>query len=125
MSDMPLPRITELNVLSDFKLLLAWDMFPKAIVDLSQTIAQGGVFATLRDEGAFAKVRIGERGRTIEWPNPTAKFGYPLIDIDAESLHMMSISQRRKDRITQAFDLLRGIIEKVRPSSSPNPPIPF
>jgi hypothetical protein len=36
-------------------------------VDFSGTIAEGGVMTALRDPDFFAKVQIGERGRSIGW----------------------------------------------------------
>ncbi len=37
-------------------------------VDLSDLIARGGVFARLGDSDAFSQVRIGGKGRWLEWP---------------------------------------------------------
>jgi hypothetical protein len=37
-------------------------------VDLTSIIRQGGVFTALGDPIVFERVRIGERGRYIEWP---------------------------------------------------------
>ncbi|MGD0088419.1 MAG: DUF2442 domain-containing protein [Planctomycetota bacterium] len=38
------------------------------VVDFAPLQKRGGVFTKLGDPQFFAQVRIGERGRTIEWP---------------------------------------------------------
>jgi hypothetical protein len=37
-------------------------------VDIRPLIEKGGVFAPLADRTVFAKVRLGDGGRYIEWP---------------------------------------------------------
>ena len=37
-------------------------------VDFKPVIARGGVFERLSDPDVFRQVRVGERGRYIEWP---------------------------------------------------------
>jgi len=64
------------------------------IVDLSHMVQRGGIFTELRDEQKFALVRIGERNRVVEWPTPSDNLGYPIIDIDAESLYVMGAQQK-------------------------------
>lgn len=63
-------------------------------IDFSGIIRDGGVFADLQKNDNFSKVRIGDRNRVIEWPIPKDKNGYPVIEIDAESLVAMWQEQR-------------------------------
>ena len=58
-------------------------------IDFSEAIREGGVFADLGRNDNFSKVRIGDRQRVIEWPVPKDINGYPIIEIDAESLLAM------------------------------------
>jgi hypothetical protein len=51
----------------------------KGVVDLSDLIATGGVFAALEDGDTFASVRVAESGRWIEWPNG--------VDLCADALY--------------------------------------
>jgi len=87
MTDAPLPRIESVKPLPNYRLevFLMGEGHP-FIVSLSDRIARGGVFSSLRDPQTFARVRIGERRRTIYWPKPHDVRGDPVIDIDAESL---------------------------------------
>ena len=48
-------------------------------VDLGELVARGGVFDRLRDDAAFAQVRVGKGGRWLEWPGD--------IDLCADSLY--------------------------------------
>jgi len=38
-------------------------------VDFAPVAERGGVFAKLSDPRLFSQVRIGERGRSLEWPD--------------------------------------------------------
>jgi hypothetical protein len=44
---------------------IEFDDDPKAIVDLAETFAVGGVFGALRDRSRFATVRVADDGRSI------------------------------------------------------------
>ena len=72
-----------------FGLEIAWAGGAKSMVDLSSSIATGGVFAPLADPALFRKVRVGQRRRTVEWPEPVGDDGAPSIDIDADALSAM------------------------------------
>jgi len=49
------------------------------LVDLSSMVSQEGVFAVLRDEAEFARVRVAGGGRWLEWPGE--------IDLCADALY--------------------------------------
>lgn len=67
-------------------------------VDLTEMITRGGVFANLRENNNFSKVRIGENNRVLEWPIPKDNNGNPIIEIDAESLFYMASRQGQQQR---------------------------
>ena len=89
----PLRKIGSVAVQGGFRLAIGWSEGAKTVVDLADAIEQGGVFSPLSDAALFSKVRVGERGRTIEWPEPTDGSGEPLIEIDAEALMAMAMTQ--------------------------------
>jgi hypothetical protein len=62
-------------------------------VDMTETLRKGGVFTPLRDPAVFARVRIGDRRRTVEWSAPHLRHEQ-VIDIDAESLMHMAASRQ-------------------------------
>ena len=70
MNTMPLPRITSVRHVGDFRLALEFTDSSRGQVDLRDWIlGQGGVFAPLEDPAYFAQVRLSQTGGTIEWPN--------------------------------------------------------
>lgn len=87
------------------KLVVSWERGPQATIDFSETIQKGGVFAALKSPRLFAKVRVDPTRRKIEWPEPTAQFGEPLIDIDAESLFEMAGEQRTASLLQRLWNL--------------------
>lgn len=110
---MPLRKISSVAVQGGFRLAIGWSEGAKAVVDLAGAIEQGGVFSPLSDAALFSKVRVGERGRTIEWPEPMGQSGEPLIEIDAEALAAMATMQspvrrRLPVRASMGASKLRG-----------------
>ncbi|HEX3652096.1 MAG TPA: DUF2442 domain-containing protein [Rhizomicrobium sp.] len=71
-------RAIEPGVLS-----LKWSDGTRARVDLGRTLQQRA-FRALRDENAFARVRIGEWGHSIEWPSG--------IGLSADTLWLETLS---------------------------------
>lgn len=63
-----LPSIQHVSVLPDLRLRLAFGDGAIVIVGFGDTAARGGVFAPLADPDFFARVRVGEGGRYLEWP---------------------------------------------------------
>jgi hypothetical protein len=76
------------------RLVVTWDDAPPLVVSFADEVRRGRIFTPLTDEATFAKVRIGEGRRTIEWPDPHDYDGHPLIDVDAETLLTMALNQR-------------------------------
>jgi hypothetical protein len=92
-----------------YKLTVSWERGPQATIDFSETIQKGGVFAALKSPRVFAKVRIDPTRRKIEWPEPSARFGEPLIDIDAESLFEMAGEQRTTSLLHRLWSLFHSM----------------
>jgi hypothetical protein len=56
---------------------LTWANGERTVTDMGHLVGKG-VFAALSDPRIFAQVRIGDRGRSIEWPGE--------IDLCADAL---------------------------------------
>ena len=102
MAAAPLLKIRSVEPREGYRLVVNLDQ-GSTIVDFTDTIAKGGLFAELKDEKKFAQVRVGERQRVIEWPEPKDDLGYPAIEIDAESLVHMGSQQRFWHRLIDAI----------------------
>lgn len=63
-----LPTIDRITVRPNQQLLLQYAGGEEVLVDFQSVIERGGVFASLADPQFFAQVKVGERGRYIEWP---------------------------------------------------------
>ncbi len=87
-----LPRIQSVRPRPHHRLEIKWQHGETSIVDMRQTIASGGVFDALRDYDFFATVRLGDRGRLLEWPDPLRK-DQILADYDADSLMRLADQQ--------------------------------
>lgn len=61
--------IEQIKPLPDFLLELRYSDGEVVIADFKPIIAKGGVFADLADPPFFSRVRLGERGRSVEWPD--------------------------------------------------------
>lgn len=69
--------VTRIEYKSGYSFLVAFDDGVNAVIDLSDYIRRGPVFAPLRDPAFFRQARI--EGGTIAWPNGA--------DIAPESLY--------------------------------------
>jgi hypothetical protein len=69
-------------------------------VDFSDLVGTG-VFAPLKDTVIFATARVGERGRWIEWPDKAHPDDEPLVEIDADALYEMGMTQRAQSALQQ------------------------
>jgi len=65
----PLYDVTDVEVLGHYRLRLTFSDGLAGDVDLSDLRDWGGVFAPLRDPGAFAQVRVDPETGTITWPD--------------------------------------------------------
>jgi hypothetical protein len=55
--------------LGERRLALVFDDGQVVVADFAAAAQKGGVFAPLRDEAVFKKVRIARHGRALVWPN--------------------------------------------------------
>jgi hypothetical protein len=90
-----LRRIRSVEARSGYRVVVAWDTGRPLIIDLSDMISRGGVFAALSDHSKFSAVRVGDSQRVIEWPEPMDDLGDPVVEIDAEALFEKANDQRR------------------------------
>lgn len=60
--------ITDVAVEKDRKLRLTYADGVDILIDFQPVIETGGVFARLADVALFGQVKVGPRGRFIEWP---------------------------------------------------------
>lgn len=87
-----LPKIRAIKVLSRHRIQITWDDNKISHADMGDLIAEGNAFAPLKDQDLFATARIGERRRTIEWPDPTDASAL-LTDYCADALRERSERQ--------------------------------
>jgi Protein of unknown function (DUF2442) len=60
--------IDNITLRPNHQLLLHYAGGEDVLVEFRSVIEHGGVFARLAEPHFFAQVRVGERGRYIEWP---------------------------------------------------------
>ena len=76
-----------------YQVLVQWVNEGQSPIDFSSEIANGPVWAPLKDWQLFAKVRVVDYGRVIEWPEPNQGPDWPQVDIDADGLWHMAQAQ--------------------------------
>lgn len=111
------PTIRSVSAQPDYKLSVTWDRGSRATIDFKKVIEEGGVFASLKNIDVFNKVKLGERNRTIVWPEPADDLGYPIIDIDAESLAAMSSEQGKESLFNAISKAVKSEASKSKPSA--------
>jgi hypothetical protein len=88
-----LKDVTEVEPLGGYRLRLRFEDGVSGEIDVSEMIEFRGVFAPLRDEAEFARVKIDRESGTIVWPNGAdldpdvlyaAVSGRPIVDPAAE-----------------------------------------
>lgn len=77
------------------KMWIEFDDDPKAIVDLAETFAVGGVFDALRDRKRFATVEVADDGRSILWRTGPAV--EDIVDLCADALWLMAHPEDRAE----------------------------
>lgn len=86
----PLPRIASVTHTGPTVLAVTWDDGVSDCIDLADWIATGGdILASLKDEAAFATVRLGDYGAWVEWGPADGD-----LAIDAYHLRMIADEQR-------------------------------
>jgi Protein of unknown function (DUF2442) len=101
-----LKQIERVRHMGDYLLAIVWRDGANAIIDLTTDIKSGGVWSGIRSDAKFANVRIGRRGRVVEWPDPADADGEPLIDIDADALYELAKQQKVQP-------LLEAVLEHI------------
>lgn len=99
-----LKKIAVLETLKGHKLAVTWDDAPKAVIDFTSMIQSRGDLRRLKDDSEFRKARIGERRRSIEWPDAVDELG--MIDIDAETLFDISRQQSNAAFLHRIVDFI-------------------
>ena len=83
-------RIARVGPRPGYRLLVHWREGGLSLIDFSKDIASGPVWAPLRDEHLFNKVRVVNYDRVSEWPEPNQGHDWPQADIDADGLWHMA-----------------------------------
>src|ERR1700688_3546963 len=87
-------RITRVDVPRYPILRLTFDDGFSGEVDFSETIAEGGVMALLRDPAVFACAKIGDGGRSLGWVDPQGDD----VDFCADALRFNAEEHVVRDR---------------------------
>lgn len=113
MIDRPeLPRIQSVRVRAYPRLEIQWQHGETSTIDMSDIIAAGGVFDALRDRDFFAGVRIGDRGRTIEWVDPLRR-DEVLADYDADSIMLLADQQKTVSGLQKVVSEIRALRTRI------------
>jgi Protein of unknown function (DUF2442) len=91
--------VTKVRALEDLALEIIWEDGTASTVSLRETVAKGGVFASLSDPQIFGKVTIGEGGRWLQWPGD--------VDICADYLWYQSHPEAKIEELDLVEDLAR------------------
>jgi hypothetical protein len=103
-------RIKAVEAKANYCLVVSWERGQPIVVDLSDMVRKGGVFARLADMNVFAGVRIGDNNRVVEWPEPKDDLGHPIVSIDAESLY----DRYREQQDARKVSILDGMMKDLR-----------
>jgi hypothetical protein len=91
-----IPHITEVEPVIPGVLKMSWDDGYAAVVDLRPIIMRGKNLSFLQNAEAFAKVKLGEYGRSIGWIDDKGEM------IDFGSLSLRQRAERQTDMHLQA-----------------------
>ncbi|MBY0308419.1 MAG: DUF2442 domain-containing protein [Phycisphaerales bacterium] len=81
-------QILKIQTLPRHRIRLTFADGVEGVIDISENIGRGGVFAPLKKTQLFEQVRITERGRAIEWPGQ--------VDMCADALYLRISAADRK-----------------------------
>lgn len=79
--------VTEVRALDGHRLFLRFDDGTAGEADLDLFVCWEGIFAPLREDGAFRQVRVNPELRCVEWPNGA--------DLDSEVLYAVVTGNRK------------------------------
>jgi hypothetical protein len=91
-----IPRIVSAETVIPGVLKIVWDDDYAGVVDLRPVVMRGGNLAFLQKPEVFAKVKVGEYGRTIGWIDPQGE------NIDFGSLSLRQRAERQREMHFQA-----------------------
>jgi hypothetical protein len=91
-----IPRIVSVETVIPGVLKIVWDDEYAGVVDLRPVVMRGGNLAFLQKPEAFAKVKVGEYGRTLGWIDPQGG------SIDFGSLSLRQRAERQTEMHFQA-----------------------
>ena len=91
-----IPRIASAETVIPGVLKIVWDDDYAGVVDLRPVLMRGGNLAFLQKPEAFAKVKVGEYGRTIAWLDPGGE------TVDFGSLSLRQRAERQTEMHFQA-----------------------
>ncbi len=118
MSNFPAFRkIVSVEARPGYRLAIGWGGNRHSVVDLSDMISRGGVFAALSDKDKFAAVRVGEKGRLIEWPEPADDLGHPVVEIDSSAL-IYKMSEQHDSALLETVKSALGTLGRKSPKSA-------
>lgn len=112
----PFPKIQSLKIRPRYRVEVVWDDNSSSIIEMQDLIANGNAFAPLKDPDLFATARIGERRRTIEWPDPTNP-SQILVDYCADALDLRAKRQTFASSFQRILREMRILRNKVMHSS--------
>lgn len=81
-------KITNVEIIEPLRLKITFDNGRIVDFDASPLIRRGGLFASLSETSQFKKVKIGPRGRSLEWPGK--------IDLCADSIWISATGEREE-----------------------------
>ena len=91
-----IPHITEVEAIINGGLKIVWDDGYAAVVDLRPVILRGKNLSFLQNADAFAKVKLGEYGRSIGWTDGKGEM------VDFGSLSLRQRAERQTEMHFQA-----------------------
>jgi transcription antitermination factor NusG len=83
-------KITNVEPTNSLKLKVTYDNGRTVTFDAGPLVKTGGVFAKLAEESEFEKVKVGPRGRSLEWPGQ--------VDLCADAIWIKATGE------TESFD---------------------
>jgi hypothetical protein len=107
-----LRRIRSIAYRPPYRLTIAWDEGAQMSVDFADLVGTG-VFAPLKDPEIFSTARVGERGRWIEWPNRARSGDEPIVEVDADALYEMGMSQRARSTLQQILNRVTALTKNL------------
>jgi hypothetical protein len=90
---MTIHHVAKVEPLTGYQVLVHWVNEGQSSIDFSSDVANGPVWAPLKEARLFNKVHVVDNGRVIEWPEPNQGPDWPQVDIDANGLWHMEQAQ--------------------------------